>query len=176
MLKKTDLLLYLVFIIPIFMIIILVLHARIHPFDLKPKYPYLYTALSKQDSDQCASLLLEEIYNRTKSLLNKNKSFKVDCTHASIYIYNFETASSTPISLEQAKKITFCGTANYPTQSPDGFELNTCDNDVQSWWWDANVFISCLRKEHYLKKIVLRTSAPQEQYLKVNFLGWIKVD
>ena len=167
MLRKRDYFLYLALIIP-FMMIIIAIVLRFYHVDLQPNYSYLYAS---SESNECEHLLTQEIYN---TIHYNKKSFDLTCKNTFFYIYNFHTNTSTAVSLENAKKYSLLGPPEFPPKSPDGFHLATCFPEETNWWWDANIFITCLTKNHQQKKIVLKNMSSQERNSTLKFIGWIQ--
>ncbi len=161
-------LLYIAIAIPILMVTITVIGVRFYHVDLQPKYNYLYAVLDNTDPYQCEQRVTQEIYPK-----QTNEAFKQPCKKPNFYIYNFKNDTSTPTTLEQAKKLNLSDPQKNPT-SPDGFRMQRyCSTYHGSWWWDFSMFDACVVKDSTQKRLVLKKYSANDSYTRLVLLGWV---
>ena len=164
---KKQSLLYIAVLIPLFMIIVTMLSLLWYQKDLHPNNDFVYLASESYEAFYCLEQIKSEIYPEQP----KPKAHQPNCDRAQLYVYHFNTQSSTPITRAEIAKLKLNLT------SPEHYQIEPYYGSGSDFLWP---FINgsyapdfSLVKGQYRKKLSIRTGSLQRNFYALQFIGWI---
>ena len=161
--KKASL--YLAILIPLFMIIVTTLGVLWHQKDLHPNQNFLYLASESYEAFYC----LEQIKFELIPGQPKPKAAQPDCRRVQIYMYNFATKTSIPMSMAAAAQLKLSPNLI----SDDHYRIDPSYNVESHFIWpllsgNTHVELSLANGE-YRKQLNLQ----QKKYAYLQFIAWL---
>lgn len=170
--KKTPL--YLIVLIPVLMIVVIAIGVLLQQRKYLPTQEFLY-AKGAYMHGGCEQLIKAELLGTPPPLFTKTLNPAECADTISLFVYNFATQSSKPVTVVQAKLFSFTRNA---LRANDGFYiLPTCYTDASTFLFPLFGNASgegyrtlCLTRGHYQKSIDIY----HDRDSFVDFIAWIE--
>jgi hypothetical protein len=175
MAAKKQVYLYIALLIPILMLAIIMISVFLYqPTPPIPKSNFVYTFAKGYQTYACEQRIKSELLPNTTPPKNSTRQ-NDNCDLNNLFMYDFNTNISTPLTLEQAKKLSFASSS----RSQDGFYISTyCYTSPHAGWWSMNSGSNqvCVSNKDYRRKLKISIPKTNDDFYSFVFIGWIASD